>query len=256
LYLVEGLPAVLATLLVLKFITDKPSEAEWLTPSEKLWLAQELESDSALSDRGGQKTGLVRTLFKPTIIALALIWFFNTGANLGLSFFLPQVIKLHGFSTQNVGWISAIPYVAGCLGMLLCGYLSDKLQAPRALVIVPTILICVGFAIAGFLPGSNIAIAGLAFAAIGILGAKGPFWVVCAANMDRSTAAGAIAFVNAIGNLGGLVGPVVLGYLRDRSEDFSSGLYALSLSAVITLILIAIFLKGPPRPSSAVAKTA
>jgi ACS family tartrate transporter-like MFS transporter len=114
----------------------------------------------------------------------------------------------------------------------------------------------VGFAIAGFLPGSNLAIAGLALAAIGILGAKGPFWVVCSANMDKSTAAGAIAFVNAVGNLGGLVAPVVLGYLRDRSEDFSSGLYVLSASAIITLILIAIFLNRPERPSRTVAKTA
>ena len=256
LYLAEGLPAILATFLVLRFITDKPSEAGWLTHSEKRWLTQQLETDAANSSAADKKTGLVHALFSPTIIALALIWFFNTGANLGLSFFLPQVIKLHGFSTQNVGWISGIPYVAGCFGMLLCGYLSDKFQAPRSLVVVPTILICVGFAIAGFLPGSNVAIAGLALAAIGILGAKGPFWVVCSANMDKSTAAGAIAFVNAVGNLGGLVAPVVLGYLRDRSEDFSSGLYALSASAIITLILIAIFLNRPERPSRTVAKTA
>lgn len=256
LYLVEGLPAVLATFLVLKFITDKPAKADWLSPAEKQWLIDELEKDVVSSNSVDKKQGLIRALFTPAIIALALIWFFNTGANLGLSFFLPQVIKLHGFETLDIGWVSAIPYVAACAGMLVFGFLSDRLQAPRAFIIIPTILICAGFALAGFLPASNIAVAGLALAATGILGAKGPFWVVCSQNMDRSIAAGAIAFVNAIGNLGGLVGPVLLGYLRDQSQNFSTGLYALSLSAVITLILIAIFLKGPAQPSPSALKPA
>lgn len=253
-FILEGLPAVFATFLVLRFLVDKPDKAEWLLPSEKRWLERELLNDVTASETTDKQAGLIKSMFKPVVLALAAIWFFNTGANLGLSFFLPQVIKLHGFTTQNIGWISGIPYVAGCVGMLFIGYLSDRLQAPRMMVIIPTMMICIGFAMAGFLPASSLAIVGLSLAAVGILGAKGPFWVTCSSYIDRRTSAGTIAFVNATGNLGGLAGPVLLGYLRDRSDDFSTGLYALSFSAFLTLLLIAVFLRQSSQPQRILAE--
>jgi len=249
LFILEGLPAVVATFFVLRFMKDRPADALWLSPAEKSWIELEL----TLDDQGGatkKANNILDTMRNPAVIALAFVYFCNTGANLGLSFFLPQIMKLHGYSTLAVGFVAAIPYVAGCLGMIACGYLADRFRAPKALLVITVLIAAVGFALAGALPSSDWSIIALSLAAIGILGGKGPFWSLPSAHLSRKGAAGGIAFINAIGNLGGFAGPFALGYLKSASVDFSSGLYLIALVLLVSALVILLVVKTSATPSN------
>jgi len=120
LFLIEGLPAVIGTFFVLRLLTDRPEQAGWLSPSEKAWLSQKLAADNDGS-KGHEVSALRQAFTNPAVLTLAFVYFCAISANLGLSFFLPQILKGQGYSTLQVGLITAVPYVAGCVGMIVIG---------------------------------------------------------------------------------------------------------------------------------------
>ncbi len=260
LYILEGLPAALLPIAVLTLLPDNPSKASWLSESEKNWLQRELEQDHekvALT----KPTGTIAKVFtNPVILALGFIYFADTGANLGLSMFLPQIIKAQGFSTMQTGFISSIPYITGCAGMLGIGYLSDRFKERKWHVIGCLLMMAVGLGTAGFL-GNNVgAIVAISFATIGIMGAKGPFWPIPSAYLTGAGAAAGIAFINSLGNLGGFAGPYMVGVAKRMTNSFSGGLYALALmtfmGAIVTVFAVRLQKTVPAVADTASAKTA
>lgn len=238
LFLIEGLPAVLGTVAVLRWLTDRPEEAPWLNAEEKAWLAIELKQDAAAAN-GHSVSALRQAFTNPAVLMLASVYFCAIAANLGLSFFLPQIIKAQGYSTMQVGLITSVPYIAGCFGMLIMGYLSDRFNERRWFLVMTMLLATAGLAFAGVLGASPWSIAALSVAAIGILGCKGPFWSLPSAYLSGPAMAGGIAFINAVGNLGGFAGPYLVGTFKSTSDSYANGLYALaSLSGVAALITI------------------
>jgi ACS family tartrate transporter-like MFS transporter len=126
--------------------------------------------------------------------------------------------------------------------MLVIGYFSDKTKERRLFVVAAMLMAAAGLYMAAAFGGGVWSILALALAAVGILGLKGPFWPLPAAYLSGTAMAGGIAFINSVGNLGGFVGPYVVGWIRDRTGSFDGGLYALSglaaLAAVMTLIFV------------------
>jgi ACS family tartrate transporter-like MFS transporter len=253
LFLLEGLPAVLATIPTLLLMTDRPGEASWLTSEEKAWLAEQLALEKA-SLPTARNSFLREMITHPVILALSLVYFVATGANLGLSMFMPQMIGQLGYSTVTVGFLTSIPYLCGCVGMLVVGHLSDRLDERRYFLILTLTLAAAGLAGAGLLGKSPWAIACYCVAAVGILGCKGPFWPLPPMFLSGPAVAGGIALINAIGNLGGFAGPYLMGWLKDATHGFSSGLYGLSallvLGAVVVLVRVRVP-RGEPGPVAA-----
>ncbi|HEX3639251.1 MAG TPA: MFS transporter [Paraburkholderia sp.] len=227
LFIIEGIPAVLGTFFVLRMLTDRPEEAQWLTTQEKAWLADELNKDIVASNEHNV-SALRRAFTDPAVLTLALVYFCAIGANLGLSFFLPQIIKAQGYSTMQTGLITSVPYIAGCVGMLAIGFLSDRFNERRWFLAATMVLTAGGLAVAGALGASVWSIAAVSVAAIGILGCKGPFWALPATYLSGQAMAGGIAFINAMGNLGGFAGPYLVGFFKSSSNSYASGLYALA----------------------------
>jgi len=260
LYILEGLPAALLPIAVLTLLPDNPSKASWLSEGEKNWLQRELEQDRekvALT----KPTGSIAKVFtNPVILALGFIYFADTGANLGLSMFLPQIIKAQGFSTMQTGFISSIPYITGCAGMLTIGYLSDHFKERKWHLIVCLMMIAIGLGTAGFLGNSVGAIVAISFATIGIMGAKGPFWPIPSAYLTGAGAAAGIAFINSLGNLGGFAGPYMIGFAKRMTNSFSGGLYALALmtfmGAIVTVFTVRVQKTAPAVAETSSAKTA
>jgi MFS transporter, ACS family, tartrate transporter len=245
LFLLEGIPGVFLTAVVLKTLTDDPASAKWLTDAEKNWLQAELDKDvrSSVAASGGAAHLSVWQVFKhPVILALSFIYFCATATNLGVSLFLPQIIKEQGFTTMQTGFLSALPYVFGCIGMVVIGYLSDHFNERKKFLIATMVIAGTGLGLAGWLGSSVAAIAALCFATIGILGCKGPFWPLPASYMTGASAAAGIAFINSLGNLGGFAGPSIVGAAKELTNSFGSGLYALSsmalLAAVVTMVFV------------------
>jgi ACS family tartrate transporter-like MFS transporter len=160
-----------------------------------------------------------------------------------LSFFLPQIIKQQGYSTVAVGLITSIPYIAGCLGMLVIGNLSDRFNERRWFLAGTMVLAAAGLVGASILGASIWSIVALSVAAIGIFGCKGPFWTLPASYLRGPAVAGGIAFINSIGNLGGFAGPYLVGLFKTSSDSYADGLLALAGFCVAALLVTILFIR-------------
>jgi ACS family tartrate transporter-like MFS transporter len=255
LFIIEGLPAVAATYFVLRYLTDRPQEAKWLSTDEKAWLEEQLAADRELAGTVKQTSSLRAVFTNPAILALAFVYFCATGANIGLSSFLPQMIKGQGFSNLEVGFLTSLPYIVGCAGMLIIGYWSDRTKERRWFLVLTMVIAAIGLYLAAAFGGSIWSILALSLAAVGILGLKGPFWPLPAAYLSGTAMAGGIAFINSVGNLGGFVGPSAVGWIKDASGSFEGGLYALAGLAVLAAITTLVFVRsrGPESLTAGIA---
>lgn len=252
LFVIEGLPAVLATFAVLRYLTERPETAKWLTTEEKGWLKRQLASDREIAGATQQSSSLRAVFTNPAVLALSFVYFCATGANVGLSFFLPQMIKQQGYTNLQVGFLTSLPYVVGCVGMLVIGYWSDRTKERRMFLFATMIMAAAGLSLAAVFGGSIWSIVALSLAAVGILGSKGPFWPLPAAYLSGTAMAGGIAFINSVGNLGGFVGPYAVGWIKDATGSFVGGLYALAGLAIIAAVTTLVFVRG--RGPNAIAE--
>jgi ACS family tartrate transporter-like MFS transporter len=143
---------------------------------------------------------------------------------------------------METGFIMSVPYIGGCIGMLTIGYLSDRFKERKWHLITSLMIIALGLGTAGWLGSTIGAIVAICAAAVGIMGSKGPFWPLPSAYLSGAGAAAGIALINSVGNLGGFVGPYIIGWTKQLTNTFTSGLYALALvaftGAVVTLITV------------------
>src|SRR5215207_3070040 len=241
LFIIEGVPTVLFGLVFLTVMPDKPRDAKWLSAEERSWLQNTIDSEhKAVAAVHG--TSVLRAFADPRLIALAFIYFANTTANLGLAFFLPQILKGLGLSDMQTGLMTSVPYIVGTLGILVFGYVSDKYKERRWTLFAALALTGFGLIAAGLMTGSLLAVIVMAIAAVGIYGTKAPFWPLPSMFLTGSAAAGGIALINSVGNLGGFVGPTMVGWIREVTGSFEAGLYFLGglalVAAVLTLVVV------------------
>jgi len=241
LFLLEGIPAVVLGFVVLGFLTDSPAEARWLEPAEREWLATRMESEHrAAHERHG--VNLFAALRHPTVWLLGLVLFACQTGSYGLTLWIPQIVRgLSGLGDLAVSMISALPYVAASIGMILIGASSDRHNERFLHVAVPTAIAALGFIVSAVLTSPVPAMLALTVAAVGDLGTRGPFWSLPTRFLTGSAAAGGIALINTLASLGGFVGPSVIGIIRDATGGFAGGLVFLALlllaASAATLVL-------------------
>ena len=241
LFLVEGLPALLLAPVVWRRLDEGPATATWLTEPERRWLIDTLAAEQAARPPAH---GSLRTAFgSGRLWALAAIYFSVVLAIYGVSFWLPQMLQHLGTaSSATVALVSAIPYVAAAVAMVIVGGHSDRTGERRWHVALSALAGAAGFAIAALVPTSLAwSLAALSLAAMGVWGTLGPFWALPTAFLTGRAAAGGVALVNSVANIGGFVGPTVVGYVRDATGSFAAGLWLLAgglvVGAAITLCL-------------------
>jgi ACS family tartrate transporter-like MFS transporter len=244
LFLVEGVPAVLLAPVVWRRLDHGPETAAWLPEDERRWLVQTLATERARAP--GTHTDLRSALASGRLWMLAGIYFCIVLAFYGVSFWLPQILQALGTaSSATVALISAIPYVAAAGAMVIVGAHSDATGERRWHVAGPALVGAAGFAMAATVPASlALSLAALSLAATGVWGALGPFWALPTAFLTGRAAAGGVALVNSVGNIGGFVAPTLVGYVRDATGSFSGGLWVLAAGLVAGAALT---LRLPPK---------
>jgi ACS family tartrate transporter-like MFS transporter len=252
-FIIEAVPAVLLGLVVLKIMTDRPAHADWLAEDEKSWLQARLDGESRQVESAGRMTW-TRALADPRVIALSAIYFMSVTANYGIVFFMPQIIKGIGLSNTMTGWVSSVPYVVGTIGLIAWGWSSDRNNERRWHLIVASTLGALGLAFAGWSGASYWALLGMSAATVGIYGSRAAFWPMPSLFLTGTAAAGAIAMINAIGNLGGFVGPLVVGWIKDSTQSFNAGLYFLAACSLMAAV-ITFFAARAAGDSAAMART-
>jgi ACS family tartrate transporter-like MFS transporter len=226
-FIIEAIPAIVLAFVVLRYMTDRPSVAKWLDADGKEWLESELNAEREKVEAAG-KLSFLQVLTDPRVLVISAIYFFSATANYGITFFLPQIVKGLGASNLMTGFLTAIPYTIGVIGLLAFGYSSDRfMERRRHLIAAATIGGC-GFLLAAWIGNSYWALAAMSLATIGIYGSRPSMWPMPSQFLTGASAAVGIALINSIGNLGGYVGPFVVGWIKDSTRSFEMGVYFLA----------------------------
>lgn len=232
-FLLEAIPTILLGIAVLFFLPDRPSDARWLTAPEQRALEAELANErAARSD--GHLTSLRDALLMPRVWRHGLVYFSVLVGLYGFSFWLPQIIASLGSLTHmQVGLVTAIPYALACVALVLWGRHSDATGERALHVALPPLFAAVALAASGSVTNPVIGFAALCLAAIGIYSGLPAFWAYATAGLQGTAAAGAIALINSIGNVGGFLGPSAIGFVKEHT-----GSYALSLMLIAACLAI------------------
>ena len=248
LFITEAIPAVLLAFVVLALLTDRPAVASWLAPEEREWLETRLQDERRRVESAGHMS-LAQALTDRRVLALSAIYFTIVTATYGITFFLPQIVKGIGMSNVMTGLVTAVPYTIGTIGMLLWGASSDRRDERRWHFCAACLLATAGLIGAGLFGSSFLALAFMSAATIGLYGSKPAFWPMPSAFLTGTAAAGGIALVNSIGNLGGYVGPFIVGWIKDSTGSFEAGLYFLAASALLSGIIAYFAIQPTAQPA-------
>jgi MFS transporter, ACS family, tartrate transporter len=241
LFLLEGVPSVVLGIVVLRVLVNTPQEAPWLTAPEKDALTRTLRDERVEGTRHGRSASAA--LSSPVVWLLAAAYFFLIPVALyAFSSWLPQIIQgLYRGGDFGVGVLSAIPYIAGAVAMVIVGRRSDLTRERRWHVAVAAAMSAVGFAMAAATHGLVSSMAALTLAMMGLASTFGPFWTLATGVVNGPGAAAGIAFINSVGNVGGFVGPSVVGYIKDQTQSFTLGLlFVATIVGMGALLVLAV----------------
>jgi ACS family tartrate transporter-like MFS transporter len=239
-FIVEAVPALVLGVVVLFYMTDRPEKAKWLSDDERNWLVTAMNAESA-KKAGTASHSIWRGLADLRVIALSLIYFGTSAGLYTLGIWAPQIIKEFGLSSLQVGFLNALPGIVAIVAMVLWARHSDRSGERTWHVVGACMLASLGLVLAGFAGSVLAVLLALTLVNIGISSAKPPLWSMPTMFLSGSAAAAGIATINSIGNLGGFVGPAMIGWIKDLTGSFQGGLLfvagLLVLSAVLTLVL-------------------
>jgi MFS transporter, ACS family, tartrate transporter len=229
LFIVEAAPSILLGVAVFFLLPRGPAEAKWLKPDELGWLSSTLAAEREELERA-HKPSLAQALMDRRVLLLCLVYFSVCVGGYGLDFFQPTLVH-QAFPTATpvaVGFINALPQLVTVFVMVAYGRSSDRRGERRMHFALSMWAAAAGLALASLPLPAWMALVALSIAVSGRWSSIAPFWGLSTTFFSGAAAAGAIALINAIGNLGGFVGPYLMGWLKDTTGDYRIGLRALS----------------------------
>jgi len=251
-FVIEGVPSIIMGVVVLRYLTDRPAQANWLTDDEKAWLNHILTAERAAKEETSGRMTLKLGLISPRVLLIALLCFFLVSGNFGVVFWLPQIIKgFGGLTNMQVGLLATVPYILAAFAMVWWGHHSDRTGDRKWHLAIAALIGAAGLAGSALLTSSPASFAALCIAAIGIWSMFGVFWALPTDLLSGIAAAGGFALINSIGNLGGFAGPFLVGFVRERSGNFSASLLVLAVFVLVSALLAAL-LPSQPKMQSAV----
>jgi len=228
-FLAEAVPALLLGLYVLRALPDRPRDAHWLTPQERDWLEQQVETGAPHRSVLAQLAAILNR----RAALLSAIYFTRNMAMYGVSLFLPLILSGAGLSNSQVGLAAAIPFTCAAVGAVIWAAHSDRRNERHWHTIIAMMLAATGLALAAALDASVWSLAAVSVAAIGLYAQAVCFWSLPSTVLGAGAAAAGIAAINATGNLGGFAGPYLVGSFA-RGADFSTGLFLMAGCAAIS----------------------
>ena len=248
-YIAEGVPAVVLGILTWCLLVDHPRDAKWLTADERGALLEALANER----RSRVQHDLAAALKDARVLILTVIQFGFTLGTYGIGIWLPLILKQHQLTNIQIGLLSVPPYLAASIAMLLWARRAERKDTQICNLALSCALAAAGLIASAVSPGLTLRLLTLTIALIGATSARAIFWAIPPRFLVGTAAAGGLAFINSVGTLGGFFGPFLMGWLKDLTGSFNSGLF---LMAVIVLISagFAVLLRrvgvGEPRAAS------
>ncbi|MDY0973073.1 MFS transporter [Siccibacter turicensis] len=250
LFAIEGIPAIVLGIMVLWRLPQSPDHAAWLSTAQKGWLKAQLAQDNAGVEVGTNHSW-TSALKNKTVLLLSLVWFLQAFGSIGITLFLPLIIKSMASDQSNlvVSLLAAVPFIAACLFMYLNGRHSDTTNERSWHLGLPLIISGLSLAIAIYT--SNLLVAyGLLVLTVGFNFALTPiFWAVTTEKLAGVAAAASIAFINTVANFVGLGLPPLLGKIKDMTNSYHYGLLIVAVALILGGI-IGVLVSRPARPQA------
>jgi ACS family tartrate transporter-like MFS transporter len=256
-FILEGVPTALLGIICLFFLTDRPTEATWLTAEQRSWLTAQMEAEAARKKPIGHLS-LWQLARNKYFITMALVCSGASATGSVLSVWQPQVLKSFGLTNLATGFVNSIPYGIATVLMILWGRHSDKSGERRWHTAIPLLLAGFGFSALN-LTGSAIVPTTVAVSCclVGAYSFKGPFWALSAGWLSASTLAAGLAGINAIANLiGGGIMVNVVGLLKEWSGSYAVAMVPLVFLTVAGAISVLVVSRSHARETAASAVAA
>lgn len=237
-FLISGLPAVVLGILILLHLPEQPSEALWLTDRERAWLVSTLDAE-AQARRQEDAFTLRKALTNPRVLYLAVLYFVMVVGFWGITFWLPQIVKgrFVGISDFGAAALSAVPWLMAAVALVFVSWNSDRTGDRRWHVAIPCLIGACGLVISVFVHSPVVALLAIGLAAAGQRSATPVFWNLPAGLVGGIGAAGAFAFINSVGNIGGFVGPYVMGFIKGMTGSVNGGLIVFAGCLALTALM-------------------
>lgn len=238
LFILEGIPAVIFAFVTLCFLTNSPEEATWLTSREKEIYTKVMHQQRSTIE-AKESVSLKQALLDFRVWTLGIAYCFTVIGITGLGFWMPQIIKQFDFTNTSVGLLTMIPYGVGTVFMYLWSAHSDQTQERLWHFILPSVGLSVGFAISATASSSTVSLLGMTVSTMGFLSAVPVFYTFPASFLTSSASAVGLALINSIGNIGGFLGPYLIGVLTRSTGGTVYGLWAVAALVLIAPIMVA-----------------
>src|SRR5215472_10184295 len=242
-FIFEGAPAILLGLFCLFVLSDKPSNAGWLSAEQKAWLNGRLQQEAGRTKRVGH-IGLWSVLWNKYVLVLSVTLAGSTAVSSGLQIWQPQIIKSYGLTNMQTGLLNSIPFALASVLMVLWGRRSDQTGERVWHTALPLVVTAVSLAAALVFNSLPAIIVILCLAVIGIYAGKGPVWALSADWLSAGTAAAGLAQMNAISNLAGFGTTYVVGKIRDATGSYPLALLPLAALSAVGALAVLLIARG------------
>jgi MFS family permease len=252
LFILEGVPTVLLGVVCLFFLTDRPSEATWLTDAQRSWLTNRMAAEATVKKPVGH-ISLWQLLRNKYFLVMALVCSGASATGSVLSVWQPQLLKAFGLTNMQTGFINSIPYGIATVVMILWGQHSDRTEERRWHTAIPLLLAGLGFAALAATSSALVpTVIMLTCCLVGAYAFKGPFWSLSAGWLSASTLAAGLAGINALSNLigGGLMVNVV-GMLKESTGSYVIGMIPLAVLCVAAAVSVVILGRSARKSAEA-----
>jgi len=239
LFLCEAAPAVIIGFGVWFYLTDRPENASWLAEDERRWLTSVLTVERARV-HGEKHVSVWKSLIDRRVLALGGIHFAQAGVAVGMAVFITLIVKQLGLTNMETGWLTAVPFFFGTLGILVWGGISDWMNERKWNLTASMSCMALGLAMAGYCSGSYWSIVGLSLGMIGLYASNAHLFPIPSMFLTGAAAASGIAWVNSLGILAGGVTSPVIGYIKDATGSYQGGLYFLAALSVAGAVMTVI----------------
>ena len=249
-FLIEGIPSIIAAVVTWFYLTDRPAQASWLTPAQRQLVEDDLARDAA--SLGHREESLLASLKEGRLWLLILTFFCVIAANSSLTFFGPSVVKEAGFTNPaTIGWIMSLSYLFGAIGMVVNGLHSDHSKEARLHCAFAAALGAVGLVLVTVFIKTNptLALVAQTLAIIGTMSAIPVFWQLPGRFLAGAAAAGGVALINSIANLAGFGAPFMLGVIKTQTGGLSLGLLIVAAVEICATVLILMFIPRFAKPA-------
>lgn len=242
-FVIEGLPCLFLAVIVFKYLTDHPRGADWLAAEQRAWLTRELEQEEQSQEGHAHRVGsLLGAMRDPRVLGMSVVYFSMIIPIYALAFFLPTMVKQMGsYSTLQIGFITAVPYVFASVGLLVLARRSDRLGERVYHYAVPAAVGAAGLVLAALTLSSSpvLALLGFTLGAIGCISTLPCFWSETPKLLTGVAAAAGIALISSIGNIAGFVAPYMVALIKGE-EDSGAGSTNAVLACAAFLALAAV----------------